>query len=321
MAGSWFISPGRLRELGVLGLNQRNGRFMLPNNPRRLYQRVDDKITTKELASAAGITVPETYALVRETGAIRSSHDRLGECADFVVKPSRGSGGKGIIVISEREGEEYIKPSGARVTRSEMEWHLTNILGGLFSLGGHRDSAIVEYRVKPVEIFSRMAQHGMPDIRVVLFHGYPVMAMLRLATRASDGRANLHQGAVGVGICVRSGRALHAVCRGNVVSLHPDTRFPLHEIEIPDWPELLNLAARCYDVTGLGYIGADMMVDSTHGPMLIEINARPGLSIQVANGRGLRHRLEAVAEQARHRESPETSLKRVEFSRKAFADQ
>ena len=33
----WLRTPGELRELGVVGLNMRNARYLLPHNPRRLF--------------------------------------------------------------------------------------------------------------------------------------------------------------------------------------------------------------------------------------------------------------------------------------------
>jgi alpha-L-glutamate ligase-like protein len=314
----WFIAPRQLRALGVLGLNARNGRYLLPNNPRRFYRRVDDKVLTKELAAAAGIATPPTYAVVESPAQARDFDRLVAGREDFVVKPARGSGGRGIVVVAERDGGDYVKTSGARLGPREMSWHLTNILGGLYSLGGSRDQAIVEYRVRPAPIFERISFLGVPDIRVVMFHGYPVMAMLRLATRASDGRANLHQGAVGVGIDLATGQALHAVCRNNVVSIHPDTKFPLHDVLIPGWEPLLDLATRCYEITGLGYLGVDMMVDRERGPLLIELNARPGLAIQVANHDGLEPRFQRVAAHLRALAAPEPPPVRAAFSRATF---
>jgi D-alanine-D-alanine ligase-like ATP-grasp enzyme len=49
-------------------------------------------------------------------------------------------------------------------------------------------------------------------------------------------------------------------------------------------------------MTGLGYIGADIVLDRLRGPVLLELNARPGLAIQVANQCGLLHRLEVAQE-------------------------
>ena len=54
-----FDAVRKLREAGVLGVNERNSSFIMRLNPRRLYPRVDDKALTKELALAAGMPVPD----------------------------------------------------------------------------------------------------------------------------------------------------------------------------------------------------------------------------------------------------------------------
>ena len=143
-------------------------------------------------------------------------------------------------------------------------------------------------------MFSHISYEGVPDIRLIVFKGYPVMGMLRLATRRSDGKANLHQGAVGVGLDIATGSGIAAVQFNLPATRHPDTDYPLSDIRIPHWRQLLTLAARCHDVTRLGYLGADIVLDAHRGPLLLELNARPGLSIQIANDRGLLPRLRHV---------------------------
>lgn len=316
--GKYFISPAELDAMGVIGLNKRNGKYLLPNNRRRLYRLVDDKLESKKLALDAGINTPELYKVIESPQQLKHLAAILDKHEDFVIKPVKGSGGKGIVVVIGRKRGDFLKPSGATVTLDEMKWHITNILGGLYSLGGQRDKAMIEYRVQPDGMFSSISYLGVPDIRVVLFHGYPVMAMIRLATSESDGRANLHQGAVGAGIDLASGRSINAVCHGVHVDKHPDTEFPLDEIVIPNWQQLLHLATSCYDCTGLGYMGVDMMVDEKKGPLLIELNARPGLAIQIANGQGLRHRLDTIAAQVS--EHPDLPVdERIAFSLKHFS--
>lgn len=315
--GKFLISPAELNWMGVIGLNKRNGKYLLPNNRRSLYRLVDDKLESKTLALAAGIHTPELYGVIESPRQLKHLAAILDQHEDFVIKPVKGSGGKGIIVVTGRKRGDFLKPSGATVSLDEMKWHITNVLGGLYSLGGRRDKAMIEYRVQPDAMFSSISYLGVPDIRVVLFHGYPVMAMVRLATSASDGRANLHQGAVGVGIDLAAGQSIHAVCLGVKVEKHPDTEFPLDEIVIPNWQELLRLATSCYDCTGLGYMGVDMMVDETKGPLLIEMNARPGLAIQIANGNGLRHRLDTITVRVSKR--PNASVdERIAYSLKEF---
>ena len=65
-------------------------------------------------------------------------------------------------------------------------------------------------------------------------------------------------------------------------------------MRVPYWDEVLRLSRRVSEAVGLGYIGVDIVVDATGGPMLLEANARPGLAIQIANGHGLLPRLEAI---------------------------
>lgn len=315
----WFITPRELRALGVVGINMRNARFLLPNNPRRLYRLVDDKLQTKALAVREGLAVPETYAVVRSPHDASRLEQTLADRESFVIKPARGSGGKGVLVIDGRDRAHgrYLKPSGAALDGDELRHHVANILAGLFSLGGQRDCALVEYRVQPAKVLTAISHQGAPDIRIVLLHGYPVMAMLRAATRASDGRANLHQGAIGIGIDLATGRTVRAIHHGVPIDRHPDLGTPLTGILIPEWDKILTIAVTCHEMTGLGYLGVDLMIDETLGPLMIEVNARPGLAIQMANGVGLLRRLEPVVE--RHRLHPAEGLaERIAFAKSRF---
>lgn len=136
---------------------------------------------------------------------------------------------------------------------------------------------------------------------MVVYRGYPLMAMMRLSTHASDGKANLHQGAIGVGLDLASGRATQAVQYDRPVHHHPDTGRRLNELQIPDWTRLLELAAGCYEMSGLGYLGTDMVLDRHRGPLLLELNARPGLAIQMANRCGLAPRVAHIDAHERER--------------------
>lgn len=104
------------------------------------------------------------------------------------------------MVIADRFEGRYKTVSGKIVSHEEIEHHISSILSGLYSLGGHRDRVLIEYRVTPDQIFKSISYEGVPDIRIIVLMGYPVMAMLRLPTRQSGGKANLHQGAIGVGV-------------------------------------------------------------------------------------------------------------------------
>lgn len=310
-----WISPFALSRRGILGMNRRNLSYIARYNPRSRYPLVDDKLRTKLIAQKARINVPELLHVVRTQHEIEAIQEELANLPCFVIKPAQGSGGKGILVIAGREGDAFVKSNGVRIGLADIKRHLSNILSGLHSLGGKQDVAIIEALVKVSPVFASISHEGVPDIRIIVFRGYPVMGMLRLATHESDGKANLHQGAIGVGIDLGTGRSVAAVQKNRLITHHPDTGASLEHIEIQDWKQLLNLAARCYEVTGLGYMGCDMVIDQTQGPLLLEMNARPGLSIQIANNQGLVPRL-------RHIEQLEdyyvTVEQRVEYAMATF---
>ena len=289
-----WISPSTLNRLGMLNMNRRNVDYIARYNERSSYPLVDNKLKTKLVVAEYDVKTPKLLQVVRQQHEISHFREMAEDLSGFAIKPAKGSGGKGITVITGRDGEEYVKASGARVNAPFLERHLTNILAGLYSLAGTPDVAIVESLVESVPSLARYSFQGVPDIRIIVFQGYPVMAMLRLATTASDGKANLHQGAVGVGLDVGTGRGLNAVQFNRPITLHPDTGLALENIAIDAWPEMLEMAARCYEATGLGYMGVDLVVDHREGPLLLELNARPGLAIQMANGRGLLPRLRTI---------------------------
>jgi alpha-L-glutamate ligase-like protein len=310
-----FASPMRLRDIGLLGMNERNW-YISRYNQRRLFPLVDDKLKTKLLAGERGLAVPTLYGVVREQHEVEEMDALLDTHDKFVIKPSRGSGGKGIKVIVGRRDHAFIKSSGEEVTRLDITRHVSNILSGLYSLGGKPDVAMIEALVEMDPQFNGLSYEGIPDIRIIVFRGYPIMSMMRLATHASDGKANLHQGAVGVGLDLASGKSLFAVQYNLPLKLHPDTGLELNTLTIPHWYELMCLGASCFEITGLGYLGADIVMDRHRGPLIMELNARPGLSIQIANNTGLSPRIKQVEREAARGSQPVEA--RVRYSMQAF---
>ena len=200
-----LTTPGKLKQAGIVGMNKRNVELIAKNNPRHLYPRVDNKLLTKQITAPVGISVPGMIGVAKTQFHVRQLKDFLAEQQQFVIKPSKGSGGKGILVIVGRDGEDFVKPSGIRITIKVLQHHVSNTLSGLYSLGGNPDVAMIEELVEFSDVFEGFSYEGVPDIRVILFRGYPIMAMTRLSTRESDGKANLHQGAVGLGIDISTG--------------------------------------------------------------------------------------------------------------------
>lgn len=291
----WLLRAARrLRELGILGMNERNAAYILDHNPRSRFPVVDDKLRMRDLCKKIGVPTPEIYAGIGCTGMLRRLPELLAERDDFVVKPNRGSGGRGVLVLIGRDRHQFIRHNGTLISLENLRQHLSDILSGMFSLGGQPDQALIQQRVCLHPAFEPISYKGIPDIRVVLFRDQPAMAMVRLPTKASGGRANLHQGGIGAGIHLDTGLTHHAVLRDRAVEIHPDTGLPVVGLRIPDWQQILDLSVRVSQAVGLGYLGVDIVLDAHHGPMLLEANARPGLAIQIANGLGLLPRLLAI---------------------------
>jgi alpha-L-glutamate ligase-like protein len=230
-----------------------------------------------------------------------NSHSRLRRLAhdlrgldDFVIKPNRGSAGRGVLVIVGRTAAGFLRHNGQVLTLDDVRQHLSDILSGMYSLAGRPDRALLQQRIRLHPAFARTAYKGTPDVRVIVYRNQPAMAMLRLPTKASNGRANLHQGAIGVGVDLASGFTHHAVQGHRFVLAHPDTGVPVIGMRVPYWTDVLAISQRVAEAVGMGYVGVDVVIDAGLGPMLLEANARPGLAIQIANARGLLPRLAEI---------------------------
>jgi alpha-L-glutamate ligase-like protein len=284
----------RLTAMGVLGMNRRNTECILDRNPREHFPRVDGKKQMRDLCVRIGVPTPDLYAVVAAHSALRHLPRLLAGRDDFVIKPNRGAGGRGVLVVVGRDGWDFLRHNGQKLAAVEVTQHVSSIISGLFSLGGRADEALLQQRVVPDPAFERISFQGTADVRVIVYRGVPAMAMLRLPTRDSGGRANLHQGAIGAGVDLATGRTTRAVIRNRATERHPDTGESVVGFPVPYWPAILEMSRRVSDATGLGYVGVDVVVDRRRGPLLLEANARPGLAIQIANGAGLVRRLDEI---------------------------
>ena len=289
-----MLSLVRTLSREYLGLNRRDRDLIARYNPRRLVHLTIHKLETKAALTPLGIPVAETLAVYRFQHDLKQFAKQAEQWRDFVIKPAQGTGGDGVVVVTGRQGEGFLTLGGGPMSRRLLESHLSDILSGIFSLNHRYDEAFVERRLRAHPALEQLSFHGLPDLRVVVFRGIPLMAMLRLATRASKGRANLDAGGLGVGIDLGTGVTTGAIARRRWVSVHPDTHRRLAGVQVPAWDELLDVATSCADAIGLKYMGVDVVLDADSGPCVLELNARPGLLIQLANRRGLRPLIEAV---------------------------
>lgn len=289
----------------VLGLNRRNAIYMRPYNTLRAKRIADDKLLCKKILSRHNIPTAEIYKVIRNVKQLNTlKWEELPK--SFALKPNIGTGGSGIIVFYGKKTNalEWIKPDGSTMTVNQIQSHISNILDGQFSMGNRKDIALIEERIINDPLLKQYSYKGIPDIRVIVFNKVPIMAEMRLPTKQSDGKANLHAGGIGVGIDIGSGITTTSVIRKGtspvsdvyevVETTLDDKKLPLSGIQIPKWKEILNIAVKCQEASGLGFFGADIALDKNKGPVVFELNARPGIAIQDANVSGLRTRLDRI---------------------------
>lgn len=281
----------------LLGMNARNLTYIRPQNRKQAMRIADHKLLGKRILSKNNLPVPKLIGKIRSIGELEN-FDWNTLPNSFALKPNRGFGGEGILVVygkKKNRPDAWVKADGSIVTIDDIKTHIRNILDGSFSLSNTQDSAFFEERLKLLKLFKPYAFKGIPDIRVIVFNKVPVMAMLRLPTRASDGKANLQQGAIGLGIDMATGTTTTAIQgKGHIIEYAPGTRLPLSGIKIPYWKKILTMSVQAQEISGLGFLGADIAIDRDLGPVILELNARPGLSIQLANLSGLKERLDRV---------------------------
>jgi alpha-L-glutamate ligase-like protein len=285
----------------VLGMNARNYGYLSRYNKAKGKKIANSKLLTKSTLRKSKLPVPRLYRVFRsEEDVNKYDFTRLPE--SFVIKPNKGLGGEGIIVVEQggTYAGQWITSQGETISIEDIKLHIGDILEGRFSIDDAPDFAFVEERIRIHPVFEKHAYHGTPDIRIIVFNRVPVMAMLRIPTRESGGRANLHQGAVGAGIDLATGITTYAIKYSKEVKFMPNTRRRVRGINIPEWDQVLELAVKCQEITKLGYLGADIVLQPSQKvegktlPKILELNAQPGLKIQLCNKAGLKRRLDRV---------------------------
>jgi len=283
----------------ILTRNVRNWIYLKYNRSPGL-RIANSKLRTKKALLKHDVNVPKLLAVFKTMSEVVDfSWEELE--GNFVVKPASSSGGEGIVVVKKKSkwAGEWFLMGGERVNIADLRQHCFDVLQGRFNLKRLADKVFVEERIKIHPKFLRLTKSGTPDIRVVVFNRVPVMAMLRIPTEESGARANLHQGAIGLGIDLATGITTYGVQNDRLIKRIYDRRrkkmIKVNGIRIPFWERILQLAVASQEaVPSLKYLGVDIVLDKDRGPMVLELNVRPGLSIQICNRAGLRKRLERV---------------------------
>lgn len=281
------------RALRVLNINKRNLSYIYQYNARIDYPVADNKLLTKKCLITAGVPVTETYLSYSHFYQLSQLVNDLHALQEFVIKPAQGRGGGGIIVIVARTDTGWLGINEKHYTVTDIKRHISDIIYGVYSFDT-KDQAIIEARIHQHHAMNTLSPFGLSDVRLILFNDKPVMAMTRLPTKSSGGRANIHQGAIGAGIDIATGRTTHAIHHNEPITKHPDTGIDLIDRQIPYWHEIISMGIKAATAVPLKYIGADIAV-TDNGPVIIELNVRPGLAIQAANNQGMAELLQQLA--------------------------
>lgn len=274
-------------DKSIVGINRRNIEYVYPNNPREYFPLANDKVLSKTVLEENGVPVPKTYAVINNLWEIDEKINMVSQYQSIVIKPANGRGGGGILILKRNNNSEWATPSGETVNKQKLSYHIATILYGVYSMA-EKDKAIIEYCLTPHNFLKKIFNEGIPDFRIITLNKVPVMSMLRVPTQKSGGKANLHQGAIGIGINMTTGKLTQGFYKNKFINEHPDSGYFFNGIDIPEWEKTLEISVETAKHFPLNYLGIDIILDKNQGPLVIEINARPGLQIQNINNLGLK---------------------------------
>lgn len=275
-----------------LGLNKRNVNYIYPSNKREDYKLADDKVLAKRIMETNGIACAKTYAVIENIGEIPAVWSKMRQYSSLAIKPANGSGGGGILILTQAENGDWMKGEDV-YSNEQIHLYLANIIMGVYSLGSN-DRVLIEECIVPHAFFQSIYPEGVPDFRVIVYKHQIALGMLRVPTDASDGKANLHQGGLGIGVDLSTGRMTQAYNGRTYFDTHPDTGEQIDGVELPYWKEIIELSLTTAAAFPLKYLGVDIVIDAHKGPLIMEVNVRPGLGIQMVNKQGLAPILKAI---------------------------
>ncbi len=291
MLSHFFRKSFQTIDQNILGINARNKAIIYTQNDIQDYHLADDKIKTKEILDQYDIPNADLYGCAHQLAELIPLWEKVKKYDQMAIKPACGSGGGGIWVI-KKQNNVWCK-NGQSITEEMIITHMANILMGIFSLND-TDAVLVEKLIVSHKFFTKIYASGVPDIRIILLRDQLLMAMLRMPTKESDGKANLHMGGIGVGIDVESGELKEVFDGRQYRTNHPDSKHQISGLTIPYWEQIKSIALDTSKAFPLNYLGIDIVLDQYAGPYVLEINVRPGLAIQIVNKAGLKDKIESL---------------------------
>ncbi len=285
----------------VLGQNSRNLLYIKKYSSSDGRSIANNKLKTKRMLITNGISNPKLLGIIRTQKELETFNwNSLPN--SFVLKPVHGVQGYGIEIFYNRDREgRWIKADKSKADIPELKGLASEILEGRFAPKEYQnDQVFFEERIRTHKDLKNYTFKGAPDVRIIVFNKVPVMAYIRFPTKESLGKANMAIGAVGTGIDIASGITTTSTYgkgnegRGFPITYVPGTQLPYQGLHIPFWNTILRNAIKTQIASKLKFVAIDFLIDQERGPMVVEINSKPGLSIQIVNRSGLSERLDQV---------------------------
>ncbi|HRX63503.1 MAG TPA: DUF1704 domain-containing protein [Candidatus Absconditabacterales bacterium] len=316
-------------DFGILGSNARNLSYIKKFNDKKSIRLANNKIKTKDFLSARGIPFAKNYTIIKNRKELFDIDFGKLPKKEFVVKPNKGSKGKGIYItkflgtIEKNEKLEvrnifdkakiyvnkiadkiqnlpnlphYYEIGGEMVDDNTFRRYILDNLDGKNSMTMGGDKVIIEEKIKAGEGFVEFCKHGLADIRIIVFNLVPVSAMVRMPTHKSEGKANIARGGIGLGVEIGTGKINtmfedQKIYKGKFKQEYKN----LKDHKLPYWDDILFLSSKVQYFVNLGYLALDRVI-TEDGPKLLEINARAGLEVQNISGMKLKNILKKISD-------------------------
>jgi hypothetical protein len=258
-------------------------------NPGEWESLVGDKGLFYRFCRAAGIPVPDLYALLYRQGTGRtwsglpiSTEEEwqtffLRDCpSPFVVKPTLGHHGLGVLLV-ERKGERLHTHAGNDYSAAEFV--------RLLREEGRFDAYVVQKKMtNHPALDALISGGGLATVRVITFMNAQgtcdiVHADLKIPI-GGNAISNLSLGASGnmvAHLCLTTGRLTRGIRlqpgRGFLeVERHPESGAEFSGFQLPFWSELRLLASKAASaVLPVRSVGWDVII-TPEGPMILEGN-------------------------------------------------
>jgi hypothetical protein len=335
----------------ILGMNKRNNTYITEFNPKKGIRLANNKIQTKKFLTQRGIPVPQTIAHIKtRQERLYFDFSKITHTT-FVIKPNKWSKGSGIFIIKEmRLRKDYQPTQQVQETGEKTFWDRFNIFNqnfdavydswyeffvgstwiseqnlkekclwifdGSYSSNNKSDTILLEDRLLPGIGFTEFCEYGLADMRVIIFNLVPMIAMLRMPTKESWGKANLAQGGIWLGLDIITWKinSLYRKWKSYTSEFPPEWQH-FKGKTIPYRKEIIQYSANAQYFVNIGYLGMDWVI-TQKWPKLLEINARSWLEIQNITGKPLLSIMQKIEDL-----DITTPNKWIEISKSLFSDE